>query len=50
MTIFNFKKYPDLLGLGLKFEVVCSFGLLNNFCDILDFVVLDPNLNVTDSR
>jgi hypothetical protein len=48
MTIFN-KKNPDLLGLCLKFEVVCAFSFWANVCEILDFGVLDPNLNITDS-
>jgi hypothetical protein len=50
MTIFNKKKFPGLLGLGLNFEVVCAFGFLTNFCVFLDFGVLDPNLNIIDSR
>jgi hypothetical protein len=41
------KKCPALLGLDPNFEVVCAFGFLPNFCDILDFSVLDPNLNIT---
>jgi hypothetical protein len=44
------KKIHDLLGLGLNFELVCAVGFLANFRDILDFAVLDLNLNITDSR
>jgi hypothetical protein len=50
MTIFNKKKCHDLIGLGLNFELVCAVGILTNFRDILDFAVLHPNLNITDSR
>jgi hypothetical protein len=30
--------------------VVCAFGFLTNFCDILDFAVLDPHINITYTR
>jgi hypothetical protein len=30
--------------------VVCPVGFLTNVRAILDFVVLEPNLNITDSR
>jgi hypothetical protein len=44
------KNWHDLLGLGLNFEVVFEIGFLTIFCDILDFDVLDPTLNITNSR
>jgi hypothetical protein len=50
MAIFNLKKFPDLLGLGLNFAVVGAIGFLTNLRDILDFAMLDPNLSITDSR
>jgi hypothetical protein len=34
----------------LNFEVVCTVDFLNNFCDNLDFAVLDSTLNNTDYR
>jgi hypothetical protein len=40
----------DLFGLGLNFAVVCAIGFLTNFRDILDFAVLDPNLNIPETK
>jgi hypothetical protein len=52
MTILNKIKIHDLLyiGMDLNFEVVFGVGFLIDFRDILDFDVLDPTRNITDSR